>query len=167
MISDVLSDNGYDVYSTDLKFNPLIHYARMNFLTEELYENYDAIITNPPFSLKEQFYKRCIELGKPFALLIPADYSGWLLKAIKDGAQRITPTRRIDYLAPYTLERANEHNKSKGIDEQYSDLEQIPNGVLRKISSSDFHSFWLTKGFNLDKMEEIVELSNEDKFNIW
>ena len=32
---------------------------------------FDCIITNPPFSLKQEFLQRCYELGKPFALLLP------------------------------------------------------------------------------------------------
>ena len=31
----------------------------------------DCIITNPPFSLKQEFLQRCYELKKPFALLLP------------------------------------------------------------------------------------------------
>ncbi|MEM3859736.1 MAG: hypothetical protein QW478_10090, partial [Candidatus Micrarchaeaceae archaeon] len=33
--------------------------------------NFDAIVTNPPFSLKQEFLIRCYELQKPFALLLP------------------------------------------------------------------------------------------------
>jgi hypothetical protein len=32
---------------------------------------YDCIVTNPPYSLKEKFLERCYRLGKPFALLLP------------------------------------------------------------------------------------------------
>ena len=32
---------------------------------------YDCIITNPPFSIKQQFLERCYQLRKPFALLLP------------------------------------------------------------------------------------------------
>lgn len=31
----------------------------------------DCIITNPPYSHKNEFFNRCIEIGKPFALLQP------------------------------------------------------------------------------------------------
>ena len=34
-------------------------------------KKFDCIITNPPFSLKQQFLQRCYELKKPFALLLP------------------------------------------------------------------------------------------------
>jgi len=33
-------------------------------------DNYDYIISNPPFSRKKDVLKRCYELGKPFALLL-------------------------------------------------------------------------------------------------
>jgi len=32
---------------------------------------FNCIITNPPYSLKQEFLKRCYELEKPFALLLP------------------------------------------------------------------------------------------------
>jgi len=34
-------------------------------------KNWDCIVTNPPYSLKEKFLRKCYELGKPFALLLP------------------------------------------------------------------------------------------------
>lgn len=34
-------------------------------------DKYDMIITNPPYSKKNQFIRRCFEIGKPFALLLP------------------------------------------------------------------------------------------------
>jgi hypothetical protein len=33
--------------------------------------NYDIIISNPPYSIKDKVIKRCYELNKPFALLLP------------------------------------------------------------------------------------------------
>ena len=93
-----------------------------------------AIITNPPFSLKRKFYEKCRKYDVPFALLIPADYSGWIIKATQDGAEKIIPTRRIDYITP-----------------------------SGKDSHAQFHSMWLTYGFRLGKTETFVELSNEEK----
>lgn len=40
-----------------------------DFLIYEPEEEYDIICTNPPFSLKEAFFRRCNELGKPWILL--------------------------------------------------------------------------------------------------
>ena len=42
-----------------------------DFLSWETKHDYDMIITNPPFSIKDKIIKRCYELGKPFALLLP------------------------------------------------------------------------------------------------
>ena len=34
---------------------------------------YDYLIDNPPFSIKEKVIRRCVDLGKPFCLLLPID----------------------------------------------------------------------------------------------
>ena len=43
-----------------------------DFLEYKPTEHYDAIITNPPFSIKNKIFQRCIELNKPFCLLMSA-----------------------------------------------------------------------------------------------
>lgn len=42
-----------------------------NFFYYEPDESYDVIISNPPFSLKDDVLKRLNELGKPYAMLLP------------------------------------------------------------------------------------------------
>ena len=42
-----------------------------NFFFYEPKEHYDFIISNPPFSLKDQILKRLYELNKPYAMLLP------------------------------------------------------------------------------------------------
>jgi hypothetical protein len=37
---------------------------------------FDAIITNPPYSIKYKWLEHCYELGKPFALLVPVETIG-------------------------------------------------------------------------------------------
>ena len=34
---------------------------------------YDYIIDNPPYSCKEKVIRRCVDLGRPFCLLLPID----------------------------------------------------------------------------------------------
>jgi hypothetical protein len=34
-------------------------------------DDYDMIVTNPPWSLKHKYLERCYSLNKPFALLLP------------------------------------------------------------------------------------------------
>lgn len=42
-----------------------------NFFFYEPDEHYDYIISNPPFSIKDDILKRLYELGKPYAMLLP------------------------------------------------------------------------------------------------
>jgi len=133
---------GYEVIGSDITTS-----SPFNFVTGEgnarslpVPGNY-AVITNPPYSLKRQFFKRCVDLSCPFALLVPADYSLWMIDAIRDyKCEKIIPSRRIDYITP--------------------------NGKSGKGSAAQFHSLWLTQGFNIGKSETFVELSLKDKENI-
>lgn len=135
-----------DVIASDIR--PYRNIRVHNFLTApsnsypgelEIENENVVIITNPPFSLKRKFYSKCREYGVPFALLIPADYSGWIIEACwHDGAEKIIPTRRIDYITPTGLSGDTGH-------------------------SADFHSMWLTWGFGLGRTETYVELTNEEK----
>jgi len=63
----------------------------------------DYIITNPPYSKKDEFLKRAFELDKPFAFLMPltaleGKRRGELYK--KYGIQLIIPNRRINFVMP-------------------------------------------------------------------
>lgn len=42
-----------------------------DYLTYEPEEHYDIIITNPPYSIRQEWIKRTVELGKPFIFLVP------------------------------------------------------------------------------------------------
>jgi hypothetical protein len=64
---NVMRDRGYEVVGTDIQDG-------VDFLTAELPEGVDWIITNPPFSVSQDFIERCIELHKPFALLLKSQY---------------------------------------------------------------------------------------------
>ena len=67
-ITNVLKEHGYKVLSTDIK-------TGFDFLNETMSEDVlatiDFIITNPPYSLKDEFIRKCYEYQKPFALLLP------------------------------------------------------------------------------------------------
>ncbi|MCC6837039.1 MAG: class I SAM-dependent methyltransferase [Bacteroidia bacterium] len=62
-LSRALRRKGYKVISTDIL-------SGHDFLEYEPKE-YDCTITNPPFSLKQEFLQRAYCLGKPFAFLLP------------------------------------------------------------------------------------------------
>jgi len=63
-ITSCLKEIGYKVISTDIT-------TGFDFLNDKPDFNFDIIITNPPFSLKDDFFQKCYEYKKPFALLLP------------------------------------------------------------------------------------------------
>jgi hypothetical protein len=70
---------------------------------DETPDEFDCIVTNPPYSLKEEFLKECYETGKPFALLMPLT----TLEGKKRGElfrkyciQLIIPNKRINFITP-------------------------------------------------------------------
>lgn len=132
---------GYDVLESDIRGDVFHSNFLLDGIPFELDMYHTAIITNPPFSLKREFYKRCDTIGLPFALLIPTDYCGWIIDAIMTGAEKIIPTRRIDYVTPTGLSGATGN-------------------------TANFHSMWFTKRFGLGKSETFVELTKEMKENI-
>lgn len=194
-ISGRLAYWGFEVYGSDLDGKV---YPEHNFLTQTNGQEFDCIVTNPPFSLKRKFYEMCARYNKPFALLIPADYTGWIIEAIQNGAEKIIPTRRIDYITPNTLKRIWEgevweivkeewdlesplidmqmfidsypmewqHTLAENKQLRFESIYDAPANLLRKYSSSYYHSMWLTWGFGLGRTETFVELTNEMKDNI-
>lgn len=149
-ITNVLKKHGYLVLSSDIVWEKngevLDHVTPFNFLTDGRSDVYKpspyAIITNPPYSLKRQFFNRCLQYDLPFALLISGDYSLWTIDAIrKYGCEKIIPDHRIDYITPTGLSGKSGH-------------------------TSYFHSYWLTRDFNLGKTETFVTLTKEMKENI-
>lgn len=186
----------FDVYGSDLNSDS---FPKHNFLTQSNGQDFDVIVTNTPFSLKKKFYEQCIRYARPFALLIPADYSGWVIDAVrKHGAEKIIPTRRIDYITPNTLRRIWmgetweivkkemdlesplitmemyidsypmewQHAMADNKQFKFDSIYDAPASLLRKYSSSYFHSMWLTWGFHIGRTETFVELTNEMKDNI-
>lgn len=64
---DVMRKRGYSVIGTDID-------TGHDYLTTEIHEDYGWIITNPPFSLAQQFIERSITKRKPFAMLLKSQY---------------------------------------------------------------------------------------------
>lgn len=67
----VMLDRGYAVMGTDLH-PQIIGQPSIDFLTAETPCNW--IITNPPFSLAEDFIRHALELGKPCAFLLKSQF---------------------------------------------------------------------------------------------
>lgn len=92
-ITKVFKEQGNTVYGTDIE-------KGFDFLTDEPEEDFDIIITNPPYDLKDKFIERCLYFSKPFALLLPTTS----LEGIKRhglweraGISVIIPDRRIEF----------------------------------------------------------------------
>jgi len=93
-ITKVFKEQGYDVISTHIN-------GGFDFLQDEPNFEFDVIITNPPYSLKNQFLKRAYELEKPFAFLLPittleGKFRGWLFR--KYGVEILVLDKRINFL---------------------------------------------------------------------
>lgn len=103
LIVKTLRSKGYWCIGTDLA-NSLEH----NFFSYELPE-YDIQITNPPYSVKYEWFERSFELGNRFALLVPYETtaSARFMRLFKDNNGKpwqieiLAPERRIVYKMPY------------------------------------------------------------------
>ena len=74
---------------------------------------YDYLITNPPFSIKDQVIEKCLKSGKPSALVLPIDALGGkrrheLYKQYGYPTVYI-PTRRINYISENGEETKSNH----------------------------------------------------------
>ena len=85
-----------------------------DWLTSE-YE-YDYLITNPPFSIKDDVIEKCLKSGKPSALILPIDALGGKRRHelyAKYGYPTIyIPTRRINYISFNAVETKANHYHS-------------------------------------------------------
>jgi len=62
-ITRVLREHGNKVISTSKE--------NFNFLTDKPDFEFDCIITNPPYTLKDEFIKKCYQHSKRWAMLMP------------------------------------------------------------------------------------------------
>lgn len=63
-------------------------------------EQYDMIITNPPYSKKDNFLKRAFNLKKPFMFLLPLTALEGIKRGkmfSKNGIQMIIPNKRFNF----------------------------------------------------------------------
>jgi hypothetical protein len=82
-ITKELRNNGYKVITTSI-------HNGYDFLKCDIPKDINCIITNPPFSLKNEFLERCYKLNLPFALLLPI--------------QALDTKRRFNYYKKYGLD---------------------------------------------------------------
>lgn len=84
-------ENGFDVIRSH------IDEGKDFFLYEP--DDYDAIISNPPFNIKDQILKRLYDLNKPFAVLLPLNtlQGKTRYKYFKNGIQMLSFDQRIGF----------------------------------------------------------------------
>jgi len=127
-LSNALKNQGFKTISTGIEFNFLNGMPNFNF---------DAIVTNPPYSLKDQFIEKAFSYNKPLALLLPLTaLEGRKRQQVykKYGIQLIIPDKRINFITP----------PGKG-------------------SGSWFATMWLTHGLNLPRDIMFVDLIGDNK----
>jgi hypothetical protein len=79
----------------DLGYN-IIHQDRDFFTSQP--DDYDLIVDNPPFSKKKDILRRCLELDKPFILIMPTSTLCYqYFKIYKDNIQLIIPPKRYNF----------------------------------------------------------------------
>lgn len=61
----VLRENGFNTICSHIDYG-------QDFFEYEP-EHWDVIISNPPYTNKRRYWERCLDLGKPFALLLPVN----------------------------------------------------------------------------------------------
>ena len=88
----VLQKNGFKVIHSHIDEDK-------NFFFYEPEEKYDIIISNPPFSQKDNVLKRLYELDKPYAMLLPIPSLQGQARFpwMKDGLQYLGFDKRINY----------------------------------------------------------------------
>lgn len=85
-------ENGYNVISTSKE--------SFDFLKDKVDFDFDMIITNPPYSIKDAFLQRCYEYNKPFALLLPLTALDGIKRNemfSKNGVELLVLDKRIDF----------------------------------------------------------------------
>lgn len=88
----IFKELGYNVIYTHIDNNE-------DFLTYQPDFDFDVIITNPAFSIKNETIKRCIYHNKPYCLLLPYSmfFAKSSIKVVKDNVQFLMIDDRISY----------------------------------------------------------------------
>ncbi len=129
-ITNFFKNKDFDIIGSDiLTGNNFLEYSP---------DKFDCIITNPPFSKKQEFLERCYSFKKPFALLLPlTTFETYKRQKLfkENGIQVIFLNKRVRF--------------------------ETPNGNKGKNSSPWFSTAWFTWGLNLPR-DLMFKNLNED-----
>jgi len=95
-----LRKNGFTAFGTDILNGTA--YDFLSFTKDDVM-GVDCIVTNPPYSLKQEFLEHCYELEKPFALLLPLTTFETVKRQLlfkKYGVEVIFMPKRINFETP-------------------------------------------------------------------
>jgi hypothetical protein len=123
-IVNFFTSNNYNIIGSDIT-------QGVDFFNNE--KEFDCIITNPPYSIKDKWIDRCYKLNKPFMLLLPITaLEGKFRQKMysENGIQLILFNKRINYETP------------------------SGNG-----SGAWFSSAWFCYGFNLPNQLNFIQLN--------
>lgn len=100
----------------------------LNFFNYEP-EYYDIIVTNPPFSCKDEVISRLYELNKPFAILLPLNslQGRNRYENFKNGIQLLAFDQRIDFHDPNHMDKPN---KGTPFASAYFCRDVLPNDLI-------------------------------------
>lgn len=95
LLVDGFAARGYRTVASDIL-------TGQNFLTWRPEEHWDCVVTNPPYSLKQEFMERAWNLGKPFALLLPLTTfeTRRRQKILAQGVEVIFLGKRVNFVTP-------------------------------------------------------------------
>ena len=101
----VLRENGFNVVYSHIE-------TGQDFLTYEP-ENWDILISNPPYKNKRVYWERALDLKKPFALLLPLNIlSDSIINATMREKERdfqlLIPSRRMRFYNAFTGKTGNQ-----------------------------------------------------------
>lgn len=99
-----LSENGYDVIRSSLR-------EGQDFFSYEP-DKWDILVSNPPFSRKNEVLKRAFSFEKPFALLLPVNsiQGKARYKIFKNQIQMLCFDGRVDYHTRHNMESPTKGN---------------------------------------------------------
>ena len=100
----VLTENGYNVTYSHIEYG-------QDFFKYEP-DEWDVIISNPPYTNKRAFWERCLGFGKPFTLLLPLNILSdsvinTTMKGKEDDFCLLIPSRRTKFYNAITKQVGN------------------------------------------------------------
>lgn len=116
-------EEGYKVIRSSLN-------EGQDFFTYEPNEDYDIIVSNPPFSKKDDVLKRLDALRKPFAILLPANSIQGKKRyetCFKNGVQMLCFDYRIDFHTNFNF---NTYTKGNHFASAYFCRNVLPNDLI-------------------------------------